>query len=289
VTARPPRRRGRDDRGSSEGRTARDGRRRHGSRRPLRLLSPARAGGLFGLLIAGLLLRLATTSSVFALDRVDAPKLHWTSADAIQAAVGLPLGVNVFEVDTAPIEARLRALPAVASASVRIGLPTSLVVQVAERDPILAWRVGDTTFLVDREGRLFATIAPGDVAALGVPVVADDRVASPLDLTVGGSLDPVDRDVAASLGSLVPGDIGSAASRLTIEVNDDDGYVLRGAGQPWRAVFGIYTSSVRPPSLIPGQVRLLRSLLLTGEGTFARIVLADPTNGTYTPRATPKH
>src|SRR5262249_24100559 len=146
------------------------------------------------LLVAGLLLRLATTSAVFALDRVDAPSLRWTSAEAIQAAVGVPLGANVFEVDTAPIEARLRALPAVASATVRVGLPTSLEVQVVERDPILAWQVGDTTFLVDRDGHLFATVAAADVAAVGVPVVTDDRVASPLQLAVGGTLDPVDLD-----------------------------------------------------------------------------------------------
>jgi len=74
VTRRPDRRRGRDDRGRSQER------RRPGSRRPFRLLAPARAGGLLGLLVAGLLLRLATTSDAFALQRVEgrifAPMAH---------------------------------------------------------------------------------------------------------------------------------------------------------------------------------------------------------------------
>ena len=40
--------------------------------------------------------------------------------------------------------------------------------------------------------------------------------------------------------------------------------------------------------LIPGQVRLLRSLLLGREGLIERIVLASETDGTYVPKPTPK-
>jgi len=309
VTVRPSRRRGRDDRGRGAVRGGRDdlrrgdpgGRRdprgkaqsrsilgRLGSPRPLRLLTPVRAGGALGLVVAGLLLGLATSSPAFALDRIDSPTLEWTSADAVAAAVDVPLGTNVFGIDTGPIEARLLALPAVASASVRVGLPASLELQVAERQPILAWRVGETVFLVDRDGRLFAHVDAAAVKTLGVPTVVDDRVASPFSIVVGGTLDPIDLDVATRLGSLQPADLGSAATRLTVRVDDTDGYVVRGVSQPWRAVFGIYTPTVRTPDLIPGQVQLFRSLLAGREGNLDRIVLADATNGTYTLRATPK-
>ncbi|HEX8024778.1 MAG TPA: FtsQ-type POTRA domain-containing protein, partial [Candidatus Limnocylindrales bacterium] len=253
-----------------------------------RLLTPVRAGGALGMLVAGLLLRLATSSPAFALDRVDGPSLQWTSTDAISAAIGVPLGTNVFGIDTGPIESRLRALPAVAGATVRVGLPSSLELQVTERQPILAWRVGETVFLVDRDGTLFADVDAAAVKTLGVPTVLDARVASPFSIVVGGTLDPLDLDVATRLASLGPADLGSAASRLTLRVDDTDGYTLRGVGQPWRAIFGIYTPSVRTPDLIPGQVQLLRSLLAGREGNLDRIVLADATNGTYTLRATPK-
>ena len=286
MTARPTRRRGRDDRGGRD--TRRGSRGSVGSRRSLRVLSPVRAGGLLGLLVAGLLLRLATTSPVFGLERVDGPSLRWTSAEALDAAVGVAPGTNVFEIDTAPIEARLRALPAVAGATVRIGLPASLELQVDERQPILAWRVGETVFLADRDGRLFATVDAAAVTSLGVPTVVDARVASPFTITVGGSLDPIDLDVATRLASLVPADLGSAATRLTVRVDDTDGYVVRGVTQPWRAIFGIYTPTVRTPDLIPGQVQLLRSLLAGREPSLDRVVLADASNGTYTLRATPK-
>ena len=56
----------------------------------------------------------------------------------------------------------------------------------------------------------------------------------------------------------------------------------------WSAVFGFYTPSLRTTELIPGQVRLLRSLLVGREQLVDRVILASETDGTYTPRATPK-
>jgi hypothetical protein len=53
-------------------------------------------------------------------------------------------------------------------------------------------------------------------------------------------------------------------------------------------VFGFYTPSLRTTELIPGQVRLLRSLLTGREQTVERVILASETDGTYVPKATPK-
>jgi cell division protein FtsQ len=165
------------------------------------VLSPARAGGLLGLIVAGLLLRLVTTSDVFALSTVDAPNLHWTTADAVTAAVATESGTNVFEIQTAPIEARLRALPAVAAATVRVGIPGSLEVQVTERQPILAWRVGNSTYLVDDEGTLFATVDDATLASVAVPVVTADRQRERRSDSVVGD----DRDCPGCEGRVVDG------------------------------------------------------------------------------------
>jgi len=240
------------------------------------------------MLAAGILLRLVTSSSVFALDHLDQPPLHWTSADAVAAAVGVPLGSNVFGVEVAPIEARLAALPGIASARVSVALPAGLVVAVVEREAILAWRVGDADYLVDRDGRLFASAAAATVATANLPTVVDDRVASPLTLAVGVSLGAVDLDVATRLAGLTPTDVGSTAGRLEVEVNDTDGYVVRTDPSSWVAVFGFYSPSLRATDIIPGQVQLLRSLLAGREPTVARVVLAGERNGTYTLRATLK-
>ena len=50
-------------------------------------------------------------------------------------------------------------------------------------------------------------------------------------------------------------------------------------------MFGFYTPSLRTTELIPGQVRLLRSLLIGREPLLERIILASETDGTYTTRS----
>lgn len=240
------------------------------------------------MLAAGLLLRLVTSSTAFALDRVDQPDLRWTAADAVLASVAVPLGANIFGIEVGPIETRLAALPGIASARVSVALPATLVVAIVERDPILAWRVGDTAYLVDRGGLLFAATDAAGAPAAGLPVVVDERVASPLTLAVGATLDPVDLDVATRLAGLTPADVGSGAPRLEVRVTDSDGYVLRTEPASWLAVFGFYSPSLRSTDLIPGQVQLLERLLAGRESTVARVILADDRNGTYIPRPTAK-
>ena len=87
---------------------------------------------------------------------------------------------------------------------------------------------------------------------------------------------------------LVGIDVGSAAERLQVRVTDENGFVVRADPQGWIAIFGFYTPSLRTPELIPGQVRLLRSLLIGREPLIQRIVLASETDGTYVPKPTPR-
>jgi hypothetical protein len=206
----------------------------------------------------------------------------------VLASVAVPLGTNVFGIEVGPVEARLAGLPGIASAHVSVALPATLVVSIVEREPILAWRVGEAEYLVDRGGVLFATTNAAGASAAGVPTVIDARVASPLTLAVGATLDPVDLDVATRLGALTPMEVGSSATRLEVRVTDTDGYLIRGYPTTWVAVFGFYSPALRSVELIPGQVQLLRSLLAGREPTVDRIILADDRNGTYTLKPTPK-
>jgi hypothetical protein len=163
-----------------------------------------------------------------------------------------------------------------------------LVVAIREREAILAWEVGEHRFLADREGVVFASVGKGAELPAGVAVIEDRRHGNEQGLAVGSRLDPVDLDVATRLGSLTPGDVGSAESRLRVRITNPDGYVIFTEGG-WAAVFGFYSPATRPADMIPGQVRLLRSFLLEqGEGAVARVILASDTSGTYVPRATPK-
>lgn len=256
--------------------------------RPARLphFGPARAGAVLGILASLGAIYGLTATPAFTYTRAEVPQLRWTTRDAVETAIGIPPGTNLFRLTVAPLEDRIRALPGVAGATVAVSLPDTLVVDVTERVAILAWSVGETRFLVDRDGVLFAVAEPGAVVAAGLPAIADSRTVS-AGLTVGDVLDPVDLDAATRLGSLVPGDVGSVANALLVTVSDANGFVLGTSPASWLATFGLYTPTRRPPDLIPGQVRLLRSLLDGREDGIAKVILADAESGTFIPRPTP--
>jgi len=199
--------------------------------------------------------------------------------------LALESGANLFVLSTDAVEARLRELTSVATADVGIELPSTVSVRVVEREPILVWGIGSRRLLVDRDGVAFAA-ATDTTSTTALPAV-DDRRSASTALDVGGRLDAIDLDAATRLASIRPADVGSVAPGLSVAVTDENGFVLA-VGNGWSAVFGFYTTSLRTPALIPGQVRLLHGLLAGREAQVERVILASDTSGTYVPRATPK-
>ncbi|MBF8290790.1 MAG: Cell division protein FtsQ, partial [Chloroflexi bacterium] len=96
---------------------------------------------------------------------------------------------------------------------------------------------------------------------------------------------PIDLDAATRLASLEPVDVGSAADGLLVTVTETTGFVVAASPDSWVAIFGLYTPSVRPPDIIAGQVRLLRSLLAGREATIDQVILSEPERGTFTLRS----
>jgi hypothetical protein len=228
------------------------------------------------------------SSSAFEYAKLRVLGAHYTDVSAVEASLAEIRGDNLFRVDTRPLEAQIGELTTVARARVQVELPDTLAVTLDEREPILVWKVGDQRFLVDEAGTLFALLpepAPADAAALHV---VEDRRAASAGMAIGRTLDPIDLDAATRLGSLKPTDVGSEAEQLTVSLTDENGFVLRAKPAGWTAVFGFYTPSLRTPALIPGQVRLLRSLLVGREAQVERVILASDTDGTFIPRPTPE-
>jgi hypothetical protein len=224
-----------------------------------------------------------TASEAFAVRDVALDGVRYSDEAAIRGRLALPPGTNLFGLATEPLEQRLLELPTIAGVSVELRLPGSLAVRVEERVPVLVWQVGEARYLVDADGTLFAKdTGQRGADAASLPVVNDQRATSG-GLRVGSTLDPVDLDAATRLGSLRPSDVGSAAQRLGLQVTDAHGFVVRAVPSAWQAIFGFYTPSLRSPEIIPGQVRLLRSLLLDqGERNVLRVIVASPTDGTFT-------
>jgi cell division septal protein FtsQ len=263
------------------------------ARRPGRIrrasagLTPVRAGALLAMLASAAAIYGAASSPAFGLVHLELGGMRYTDESAVRTRLAVPAGANLFTLATDPLEARLRGLPTVAAARVAVRLPDSLTVTLTEREPVVIWQVGERRLLAGSDGVLFARLgdnsAPG---AASLPVVSDVRAAS-ASLGVGWRLDPVDFDAATRLASVRAVDVGSAAAGLAVSVTDDMGFVMTTGEGGWTAVFGFYTPSLRTPELIPGQVRLLRSLLDGREATVDRAILASDTDGTYIPRATP--
>jgi hypothetical protein len=245
-------------------------------------LSPLRAGALLVMLLSAAATYGVVASSIFGYRQVAIDDQRFTATPAVEDALALTRGTNLFALSTDRLAAALRSLTTVRDAAVTVELPDTVRVRLAEREPVLVWAVGEGRYLVDREGVLFASLDTVPSAAQGLRLV-DDRRAGSVGLSIGARLDPVDVDAATRLGSLTPADVGSAAAGLTVALDDEQGFTVAGDLAGWTATFGFYTPTLRTPELVPGQVRLLRSLIArVGEGRLATILLADTENGTYT-------
>ena len=247
--------------------------------------SPARAAALLAMIASLLALYGLTTAPALAVTRIEVSPLTWTDHDELVRWLRLDPGINAFQLPTDHLAERLEEIPTVADARVEVRLPDTLAVTVTERQPILAWRVGDVTFLVDREGMLFALASNVGGSVAGLPTILDGRSGSTAILGIGTRIDPTDLDVATRLASLKPDDVGSGADGLVVRISDADGFVVTTTPASWTAVFGPYSPVLRSPELIPGQVRLLRSMLFGKETRLLRITLADETHGTVVPLA----
>jgi cell division protein FtsQ len=249
-------------------------------------LSRTRALAALILVLAGLAIYGAGASPVFSFHSpVEVDGATWTSQAAVEGVLAVDEGTNLVTLRTDDLAARLEALPAVRSAEVRVVLPNTIRVTLDERQPILVWQTPGGRFLVDSSGVAFIELAANATAPNGLPTIADNRAASAV--SVGASIDPVAFDAATRLGSLKPADLGSAANGLIVSLTDDLGFTLTAVPNLWTATFGFYTTSLRPPTLIPDQVRLLKSLLAGREPTIESVILADGEIGTYTLKAKP--
>jgi cell division septal protein FtsQ len=264
------------------------GRRTRPVRRASAGLSPVRAGALLALIASVAAMYGLASSDAFALTGTTVDGATWTSAALVEEVMAVPPDQNAFTVQTGELERRIEVIPSVRSAQVTVALPGELKVSIEERIPLVVWSVGSRRFLVDREGTLFAEVgddAPDAVATL--PVIDDARMTS-MPMAVGDVLDPVTLDAALRLGSLAPADVGTAARELVLRIDDENGFTMRTRPASWAAVFGFYTPTLRTTELIPGQVRLLRSLLAGQEDMIQRVILADDRSGTILPKPTPE-
>ena len=257
-------------------------------------LTPGTAAQLRRLALGALLLAsfllppVAARASLTTVNRISVVGTLLLDPDAVIAAANIPIGSSLLGVNLRAAEDAVAALPLVASVRVSAGLPDGIQIRVREKSLLLRWQIGDRVYAITERGELLGetaslNLAPSAAAALALaPLLYDDRTPSPLPTV--GQLTATELDVATRLASLTPEDLGTAATTLTLRLTSDFGFVVEATGPAiaWNAVFGIYSATIRPTSMIPGQVRLLRSLLAGRETRIGWVILADDQAGTYT-------
>ena len=251
--------------------------------------SQLRRLALGALLLASFLLPpVAARASLTTVNQISVVGTQLLDPDAVIATANIPIGSSLLGVNLRAAEDAVAALPLVASVRVSAGLPDGIQIRVREKSLLLRWQIGDRVYAVSESGELLGEaatldLAPSAAAALAAaPLLFDDRTSSPLPTV--GQLTATELDVATRLASLTPEDLGTAATTLTLRLLSDFGFVVEATGPSieWNAIFGIYSATIRPTNMIPGQVRLLRSLLAGRESRIGWVILADDQAGTYT-------
>ena len=271
-----------------------------GARRPTPLVRRASAGPVASRVLAGVVL-VASAAALYGMTASPAFRLRdggvivrgagFTGEAAVRSAIGLDGDArpNLFALDTSRLAANLRALPAIDAhrsdaASVRVALPDRLVVEVQERVPILVWQVGERRLLIDVHGVVLSELASEATSEL--PLVEDERAASE-EWAIGDTIGETDLEVARRIAALTPAFLGSTAEALETRITQKEGFVLHARPKAWRAVFGIYTPTLRGPDLVETQAQCLSSVLSGQEATISVVYLFPDGGrcGTFLPRA----
>jgi cell division protein FtsQ len=109
-----------------------------------------------------------TTSPRFAVRTIRVQGTSRRSSEQVVQSAGLQTGKNVFAVDLENTRARILADPWIEKATVTRKLPSTIAVEVTEREAAAAVSVGGDLVLCTHEGELFKRLEPGDPSSLVV-------------------------------------------------------------------------------------------------------------------------
>jgi cell division protein FtsQ len=124
------------------------------------------------------------TSPRFAVRTVRVEGTVKRNSEQIAASGGLQVGKNIFTIDLESARVRILQDAWIEKATVRRKLPSTITVEVSERDASAAVVVGSELYLCTHDGELFKRVEPGDptnlvvISGLTADQVANDRPGS---------------------------------------------------------------------------------------------------------------
>jgi cell division protein FtsQ len=174
----------------------------------------------------------------FALREIEVHSGEKVGGSEIVAVAGLSHGMNLWKVDAAAIEKRIRRHPWVRRVLVRREFPRRIVIDVEERQPRAIVALGKL-YYVDADGLLFSEV--GDSAKAKFPLLTGLRGE---DLTAAGPV--VQRRVqeAMRLGELIQHD-GRTLSEIHFDAPDQVVLYITGQRMALRMGWGDWLDKIR--------------------------------------------
>ena len=118
----------------------------------------------------GLLLGHVITNENFFVDSIELVSTEYVPGDEIYRASGVH-GINVFWINPSDVESNIESVPGIARAVVEFEWPSTLYVEVREKEPILLWKQAGKSVWVDEFGKTFP--ARQHLSWL-LPIIVDD-------------------------------------------------------------------------------------------------------------------
>ena len=212
-----------------------------------------------GILVVGMIMMvfLLNNAPLFQVRSARVDGLKRLSLPDVEAVIDLK-GKSIVTVDPVAMKAELmKAFPELSAVSISVSLPAGVTIAVRERQPVLAWKVKDTTIWMDAEGAMFnprgdvgvlLTVSSPEkppLAALFVP--STDPSATPVTTPQPGDAAAV---VAPSL-QRVDVNVINAAAILATQMPKDSSMVysaLNGLGwtdsRGWQVYFGLNLDNI---------------------------------------------
>jgi cell division protein FtsQ len=104
----------------------------------------------------------ALTSPRFAIRTVDLVGAHRLTLEQVKTQSGATVGSNIFALDSDAAERKLLENPWISEVKVTRRLPSTLRIELSEREASAVVSLGEHLYLVTREGEPFKEIQPGD-------------------------------------------------------------------------------------------------------------------------------
>jgi cell division protein FtsQ len=155
-----------------------------------------------GVVVLALAVWLVWAGPLLAVRNVQVDGVATLPAEQVREAAGIADGTPLLQVDVDAAEARVAALPQVASVEVTRGWPQSMVITIVERVPVaIVGEPGQRT-LVDAEGVLFDSVS-GEPPAGVVPLaVADPGPGDPATMAALTAIRALPDDLRGEIGGV---------------------------------------------------------------------------------------